>query len=341
VCWDYDPISLSHIEYPWVAMAEWLILLLLVPAIVVPVVLLVGFAGCNRVFGITSFPPSSPIIDSAVGKSARRITLTWEWSDTAQRFEFVRINPDHTSFSFSAPASPFDDTGRLLADIEGLKPETSYTYQCAAVLNDGSMSNWSGFVTGTTLAFQTTFDETFAFEDQALGQDSGGWEGYTLVQRIEAAALTPLSPMDRAVDQVRITLRASNASDASIDRIFISQTDPTLGANPYDSATDHMEVPLPTTPFVVGKGTSPTLVVDYTGVQPAKAQGPNDPGRPLLIAVQFTPPPSASGIRYEDGVPSSKATAYWKQVAEADFTTRSATYQSQARIYLIEKVELG
>jgi hypothetical protein len=33
-------------------MTEWLILLLLVPAIVVPVVLLVGFAGCDRFFGL-------------------------------------------------------------------------------------------------------------------------------------------------------------------------------------------------------------------------------------------------------------------------------------------------
>jgi hypothetical protein len=30
-----------------VAMTEWLVLLLLVPAVVVPVVLLVGFAGCT------------------------------------------------------------------------------------------------------------------------------------------------------------------------------------------------------------------------------------------------------------------------------------------------------
>src|SRR5262249_50320653 len=137
--------------------------------------------------------------------------------------EFSRLNPNHTSFSFDAPASPFDDTGRLLGDITGLEPEKSYTYQVAAVLNDGSMTKWSGFVTGTTLGFQTVFDETLLFEDPNLGHDLGGWEGFTLVQRIEPAALTPLSPIERVVDQVRITLRASNASDVSIDRIFISR----------------------------------------------------------------------------------------------------------------------
>jgi hypothetical protein len=109
-------------------MAEWLILLLLVPAVVVPVVLLVGFAGCDKLFGINRFDEATPVIDSAVGRGVSRITLTWTYGNPVQRFEFVRINPNHTSFSFDAPASPFDDTGRLLGDITGLEPEKSYRH---------------------------------------------------------------------------------------------------------------------------------------------------------------------------------------------------------------------
>ena len=52
-------------------MGEWLILSLLVPAIVVPVVLLAGFAGC-------SFDPRGAlpqlVIESAVGKSVSTLT---------------------------------------------------------------------------------------------------------------------------------------------------------------------------------------------------------------------------------------------------------------------------
>ena len=55
-------------------MTEWLILLLLVPAVVVPVVLLVGFAGCDGVFGLEHIytPPPVPVVPmivSAMGTS--------------------------------------------------------------------------------------------------------------------------------------------------------------------------------------------------------------------------------------------------------------------------------
>ena len=51
-------------------MAEWLILLLLIPAIVVPVVLLVGFAGCDRLLELWELTPTTsqpPVIKSAEG----------------------------------------------------------------------------------------------------------------------------------------------------------------------------------------------------------------------------------------------------------------------------------
>jgi hypothetical protein len=75
-------------------MAEWLILLLLVPAAVMPVVLLVGFAGCDEVLGLTRFPPAV-FLDTPVGKTVNRITLSWNWSDPApQGFHLERTNPD-------------------------------------------------------------------------------------------------------------------------------------------------------------------------------------------------------------------------------------------------------
>src|SRR5262249_25626549 len=45
--WKYPRELRAEVVYARIAMAEWLILLLLVPAIVVPVVLLIGFAGCS------------------------------------------------------------------------------------------------------------------------------------------------------------------------------------------------------------------------------------------------------------------------------------------------------
>src|SRR5437870_178468 len=92
------------------AMAEWLILLVLVPAIVVPVVLVVGFAGCRFVPGV---PPFFVTIDAAIGKSLSAITLTWHSSSSAtQTFDIERTHPNGSvDPPFEALASPFDDTG--------------------------------------------------------------------------------------------------------------------------------------------------------------------------------------------------------------------------------------
>jgi hypothetical protein len=90
-----------------------LTLLLLVPAVIVPVALLVGFAGCDRVFGLTEINPTPPIIDSATGKDVATITLIWHSDGAPQSYQFERTDPDGNIANFDAPspAAPFDDTG--------------------------------------------------------------------------------------------------------------------------------------------------------------------------------------------------------------------------------------
>src|SRR5262249_22949882 len=56
-------------------MADWLILLLLVPTIVTPVVLLFGFSGCG--FQGAAVPLPEPTIDSATGTSFNTISVAW------------------------------------------------------------------------------------------------------------------------------------------------------------------------------------------------------------------------------------------------------------------------
>jgi hypothetical protein len=224
-------------------MAEWLILLLLVPAIVVPVVLLVGFAGCDRLFGLETVHP----------------------------------------------------------------PET-------------------------------TFDETGAFS-----RDATPWEGFTLVQRIEPGGLTPTS---RTFLRVTITLFAATMSDASIDRIFISGP---ASTKDWDPGNDLTQVPLPSTPFVVPAGKSVTLGPVSYQVRPPSSDG-TDPGRALLIAVDFSVPPTASGVRAADQVPPDRAVAWWFQYfrpppgpslpPEAALPTRSPGYTSSPNVYLIGKIEI-
>jgi hypothetical protein len=318
-------------------MAEWLILLLLVPAIVVPVVLLVGFAGCTSDYqdfdvarpggnGDGNGPPD-PVIDSAEGKSVSIITLKWMYGGAAANFQIERSGqilplpyPD---------SSPFDDTG--------LEAETSYSYKVLALDGNGDpLSNWSNEVVGKTLPFELTL-ESWPDPDKTpyIAPHSEGWEGYTLVQRIEPIRLSTSGT------KVRITLRASSVSDASIDRIYISQPKPNPTnvptINPYDSEADLTAVT--TTPIFIAQGQPFTIPVTLTGIDYKL-----DEGMPLLIAVDFAPSPP-SGVAYIETVPE-EAAAYWEfGVAEATTPdgVRSANYQQDtpAAIYLIEKIEVG
>ena len=130
-------------------MVEWLILLFVVPAIVLPVVLLVGFAGCNQILGLiptTQFDP--PLLD-AVGKTNDTIMLTWLWDGTAQTFQFERTDPTAAQTFFEAAASPFDDTG--------LESGAGYQYRVRPVRNNGTFGDWSALVTAAT--FLPTFQQ--------------------------------------------------------------------------------------------------------------------------------------------------------------------------------------
>src|SRR5262249_13200090 len=152
-------------------------------------------------------------------------------------------------------------------DDRGLHPAENHTYQVRGIFSDGTPSDWSSPVTGTTLSppFQTTFQKT-------LDGDEDDWQGQTIVQRIEAGQLSASGI------QVQIYVQASSDQAASIDRVFISQPASATASNPtpdpYDSGPDLTPVynPNPPMPFVVPIGVdlngqavlTPLPIVNYT-----------------------------------------------------------------------------
>src|SRR5262249_39914807 len=153
---------------------EGLILLLLVPAIVVPVVLLFGFAGCSF-----EAPPSLPLFINSVEPTAPK-TLTVQWTENDPRgigFEIRRTNPDKTHTQRNVGQSV-----REITD-DGLEPATQYSYTVRRILKAGELpkeEDVSQPVTGTTLG------PAFI---QALPQSAEGLQGFTFVQRIEPVRL--------------------------------------------------------------------------------------------------------------------------------------------------------
>jgi hypothetical protein len=118
-----------------------------------------------------------------------------------------------------------------------------------------------------------------------------------LLQLIEPRALS------KKGDYVKLTLRASSVSDASIDRIWISQPDP--AGEPYDPDTDRMEF--------YGKVTVPAnTAMTLSDTLPDVFYGLNQNKR-LFIAFDFsgTPP---SGIKYADVSTVAATLGAWRSV---------------------------
>jgi hypothetical protein len=309
-------------EWIFKFMAEWITLLLVAPAILLPVALLVGFAAC---FKKPDPPQPPPTIDSAMGKDPVTITVVWETGSGWQSFELKRTGPNGADPPFPVSVSPFDDPGR--------DPATEYSYQVRGFNGSGDATDFSEPpVPATTPSVVSTYSKT-------LTDSSAGWEGFTLVQRIEAAHLSA------AGQHVRITVQASPTSDASIDRVYISQAAAT--GKPYDSAGNLTAVyglaADQQQPFVVSAGTTKSLpIVAYTLNQ----------FQALIIAIDFSTAPG-SGIASAT-VPASEASAYYYhyQVTpplppEAAMPIRTPNYSGgvdamgNSFVLLITNVEVG
>jgi hypothetical protein len=304
-------------------MAEWLILSLLVPAVVVPAVLLFGFAGCDNVFGLTTVQtvPTPPMIVSAEGLSASIIRLTWSYSGSppATEFEFerTRVLDAQDIHTFNVPASPFDDNN----DGQGLNELESYSYRVRSIGSDGEAGAWSAPVIGTTLSFQTTF--AWTVDEEARASDVGGSLGLCLVQRIEAIRLS------KSGIKIRVTLRAAAGVNAAIDRLYISRPDPAPGKDPYDSDTDLTTVA--SAAVIVPANNSVTLpAVPYN----------LDAGQPLLIAIDFSTT-LYTDMKVVGNVSSAEATTYFKLMSSDASSRDRSGFLSIDRITLIEKIEVG
>jgi hypothetical protein len=300
---------------------EWLVLLLAVAAIVVPVVLLFGFAGCDLLFGLDVVTSRPPLIVSAKGTGVDTIAVEWTYDSVPTKFELERDG-----------ITIFDDVdgaARMREDPGppgGLPEGSEHNYRVRAVVGDDP-TDWSPAVPGKTLTFLPTFS-------QALGEDERLWEGYCLVQRIEPQRL------DRSGPQVRITIRSWTAAGIQdppnliIDSIFISQVAAEVDRDDYDPAADLTQV---AGQVMVPADTS--LVLPHVRYELDDTQS-------LLVAVDFNSTPGSGNVRRASAVSGSEASAFYKEgVREAGgvsgMNDRQAGYIRTAAVVLVEKIEVA
>ena len=308
-------------------MIEWLILLLVVPAVVVPAVLLAGFAGCG--FTITASPV--PKIDDAVGTSIYSITLTVDYEDPSKGFQLERKKiADLTSETFTIDDMSTPDTfAKLDASHyrlvdQNLEPDTLYLYRVRPIFNDGNFGNWSNDVEpdwlATTKKFRTAFEWTPT--EKAGLRNAQGWAAFSFVQRIEAPRLTANG------DYIRLTLRSATDFTASIERVYVSRAAVGAGSDPYDPEGDLTA--MPGTPVVIPMNDVVHLTAPY---QLNHAQA-------LLVAIDFGA--ARTEIIATDPSPVTETVGYQKPAAgdQAALPDRTGFTQLLG-IRLLEKIEVG
>jgi hypothetical protein len=298
-------------------MKEWILLFMLAPLLLVPVVVLWGYAGCS--FEPGRFVPIIPVNLTVTNVSSSSVSLSWVHDDASEgvTFEVERLK-DGDMIPVVLPTAETSITDA------GLSPQTLYRYRVRAVYGMVT-SEFTGQVEATTLALvpQACFSST-------LMTDQPGLEGFCLVQRIEPARLAA------GGTQVFITIRGSTAGNLVLDRVFISQ--PAAAGNPYDSFTDLTQV---ATAVTVPANTPVALpVVAYT----------LDRTRPLLVSFDISATAGQGNVRFQSPVPTTEATMFFRPAtAEASVADRlpsaanpgATPYNTSNSIYLIERIEVA
>jgi hypothetical protein len=163
-----------------------------------------------------------------------------------------------------------------------------------------------------------------------LPSNDAAWEGYCLVQWIDAARY------NQTGDWIRLTLQAGD-SGAYIDNVSISQASP-YPFLPYASVADTLRLAyLPDKPLHIGPNSVAEVLVSGRGI---------DFGQPVLVAVDFSanPPSSVSYLKwiidpqYPDNIPFR---GYYKLGAEAKIANRTDFVESAYGpvLFLIKAME--
>ena len=294
---------------------DWLILIFVVPLVLIPLVFLTGFAGCEFHHGTVSgngngAQPAAPSDLVATPVSSSEIDLTW--TDNATNTTAFRIDRSKNGATpVPIPASVSPGMQQAFADT-GLNAATSYEYQVFAKVVDQESD-------GSDKKTAATFPEAY---NVPLTTDDPGLEGRTIVQRIDAGHITS------AGAKVRLTLRGSTVANLVINKVTISQ--PATAGHAWDSAADLIEVRFGGASGVtISANTEKTSdITNYTLVL----------GKDLLIAFDIS---TTDGSARRATMPGP--TQYFKpNTAEAAVQTRSPNYQTfSGRVSIVEKIEVA
>jgi hypothetical protein len=290
---------------------EWVVLLLLVPAIVAPIVLLFGYSGCSFTVGV---PPEWPTVVSAIPLDAHSVELKWNAVTGAASYEIERTKGgEPASAPITVTPAPEDPQRHVDSLLIG---GTTYTYRVRAMLGgDGATTWWSN------PAVVETWSRAFTSPIAQSGTNASV-PGACVVQRLSPGTLS------RGGNMIGVSLRGATDGDATLSRVTLSS--PALSGDDFDSAASPLD--LTNTPVYLDGGLSLPL-------QPAVF--PVDVDEPLLIAVDVGDPGNG---RFVPGVPH---TAYVKEpppggtITEAGTQNRAGFVERANELWFVDAVDVA
>jgi hypothetical protein len=314
-------------------MIEWLILLLLFPALVAAVVCLWGFAGCNQVFGLdpTHLIVSPPVNFAVASIGVNTIRLTWTGADTDVTYQVERTKEG------GAPEDPRDVGIVSSIDDVNLDVGTKYFYRVRAVRgSDGQASDWTSQENATTWIFDGKLDPALG-----AGSDQANLEGSCIVTRIPAMTPPPNAP--GTWPKIIITLRGSTIGPLTIDNFTISLPADLNPALPPDQREpwDSLAVPQ-----VIATG----IALAANTTQPFPVNFLVDGTKDLLIAFDINPTPGQGNGRFGPLILTPPPRSYFKlpnppvtgpPIVEAGIQNRTSDLLPSKVHYLVEKIEVG
>jgi hypothetical protein len=293
-------------------MMEWVLLAILIPAIVIPIVLLFGFAGCQLIFELKD--PNFFVVDLvAIPESRSSIKLSWNYIGmAAARFEVSRKRSLDPDFEVVSP-DDLTDTG--FTDT-GLDEDTSFDYRVRSI----DLTNGDGSASAKVTA--ATMGKVF---ETALPIETDG-QNRCLVQRIEPTRLA------RSGSRVQLTLQRPAAAPLIINRLSLSHAAAT--GDPYDSdgpPTLLVDIDVPLfIPADPAAGVEVVPAIDFA----------LDQTRPLLVAFDLG---AVARVTTLASVSPGEATAFASPpvTAEAGVADRQPGYTLLNTIFLVQRIDAG
>jgi hypothetical protein len=283
---------------------EWLVLFLVVPAILVPIVLLFGFAGCK--YTTPTLGPGVPVV-TATSKNVDRITVSFENTETQR---------DLTGFRFVRKKGTViereEEVEETVTEVEDpdLTADTEYTYEVRAIF--GVETSSAGITVAST--FKTALAVTVPPQDETVAP-----QDYCFVHRIAANQLLANG------GKVAFKVRGAPAG-VRINRVFISRAAGT--GNLWDSAGDLVSV-LPS-PLELPNGGDQDL-------QPLPVDYVLDQTEDLIVAVDFTASPGVDNVRF---AAAPGVALFFKPGVQQAMPPRDADFitQPDPRLYFVVKI---